>query len=273
MGDVSVEPGLGDPDRLEPVEHGVEGGGHADKLRVGLGQVDPRREVSRYDRCRGAGDAGQRHHHPGEDPPHQQRHRRDRQCDRPDVEPERLPHGLRERLQRRADQQHRPVAPPADGQSGLAVGRGPDSLLGFSPWLPSGDFVGEPQRRQERAILPPSAGKPREGPGGDRRRDEQSHRDGGLEVARGADIGERDLPEGEIGPEERLRGKLLPGLERAESGPQLRVDVADEDLPRHRVIDGADRDADRDQKQGYRDRRPPAERAEHAASHGRPAIR
>ena len=273
VGDVGVEPGLGGPDLLEPVEHQIERGGHADKLRVGLGQVDPGGEVSGGDRGRGARDARQWQHHPGEDPPHRKRERRDRERDGPHVKPKHLPHRLRQRRKRRADEQHRSVAPPADGQSGCAVGRGLDRLKRLAPWLAPGDSLREPQRRQECAVLAPNACKPGEGPAADRRRDQQSHRNGGLQVACGAEVGERELRQGEIGAEERLRGELLPGLERVEPGPQLRVDVANEDLPGHLVIHRPDRDGDRDQKQGYRDRRPPAKRAEHAASHGHPAIR
>jgi hypothetical protein len=167
VGDVGVEPGLGGPDLLEPVEHQIERGGHADKLRVGLGQVDPGGEISGRDRGRGARDARQWLHHPRQDPPHRKRERRDRQRDGPQVKPKHFPHRLRERLERRADEQHRPVASPADGQSGVAVGGGLDRLQRIVPWLAPGDVVGELQRRQKRAVLAPNARKPGEGPAAD----------------------------------------------------------------------------------------------------------
>ena len=141
VGQVGVEPRLRDPDRIEPVEHAVERGGHAHEFGISMRKVDPRGEVALRDAACGPGNAGQRHHHPRQDPPHRQSQRWDGQRDRPCVEPEHVPQRLLQLPQGSAHEQHRLVASPTARQPNVAVGRGPDGLHPVSPLRLPGEAV------------------------------------------------------------------------------------------------------------------------------------
>ena len=273
MGQVGIEPRLRDPDRIEPVEHAVERGGHAHEFGIGVRKVDPRGEVALRDAACGPGNAGQRHHHPRQDPPHRQGQRRHHQRDRPRVEPEHVPQRLLQLPQRSAHEQHRLVASPTACQPNVAVGRGPDGLHPIVPLRLPGETVGQSQRTDGCTILLPHAGKPWEPLSADRRRDEQSHRQRGLQVARRTDVGQKQPAQSKVGLEQRFGSESLLRLERAQSRPQLRVDVAEKNVLRHVKIDEPDRDRDGQQEHGHPKRRPPAEGSKQCVTHGHPAVR
>ena len=273
MGQIGIEPRLRDPDRIEPVEHTVERGGHAHEFGIGMRKVDPRGEVALRDAACGPGNAGQRHHHPRQDPPHRQGQRRDGQRDRPRVEPEHVPQRLLHLRQGSAHEQHRLVASPTACQPNVAVGRGPDGLHPVAPLRLPREAVWQSQRTEGRAVFPPDAGKPRESLAADRRRDEQPHRKRGLQVARRTDVRQKQPAQSQVGLEQRFGSESLLRLERAQSRPQLRVDVAEKNVLRHVKIDEPDRDRDRQQEHGHPKRGPPAQRSKQCVTHGHPATR
>ena len=273
MRQVGIEPGLRDSDRIELVEHAVERGGHAHQFGISMRQIDPRGEVALRDALRGPGDSAQRPHHSRQNPPHRKGQRRHHQRDRPHVEPEHIPQRLLKLIEGSAHEQRRLVASPAAGQPKLAFGRGPDGLHPIVPLGLPGETVGQPQRTDGRAVLLPHAGKPREPLAADGRRDEQPHCHRRFLVAGRADVGQKQPAQSQVRLEQCFGSESLLRFERAQSRPELRVDVAEEDVAGDVVVDEPNRHGDRQQEHGHPERRPPAQRSKERLSHGHPAVR
>ena len=240
-------------------------------------EVDPVIEPPRRDPPGRLRDPRERLHHPRENRPHDQRQRRKRDRDRPGIEPDHLAHRLPQVGQRRAHEQERAPLPrhtarrrlpPAEFQI-LSVRSGHSGCQekpGGSRW----DFTGVPSACQMPAnqengfalrCRPTSEGM------------RSRMAIDGLQSDAVLTAGKEQAAEPQVGLEERVGGEPLLGLERTEPGPELRVDVADEDVLRDEIGEAPDRDRDQEKEQAHPERRPPAQRVEEWSTHRRRAVR